>query len=362
MKDSVLNVGFIGCGAIARKKHIPLAVQNPNLNIKAFFNRSSSAAELCKKEFGCRDAVVARDAEEIFGDDSIDLIIVATPNSSHAAYSIRALESGKHVICEKPMAVNAADAQRMLDASLRCGKMLHISYQNRYTNQALYAKRLVEEGILSNIYYAKAYAIRRRAVPTWGAATSNGQGGGPLQDIGSHAIDLALWLSGCFEPECALGTAHYALGKQGSEANYWGSWEPSRYEVEDLAVGLVRMKSGLTLSVEASYALNTTEEKEASVDLFGVTGGLELRQTEGIRLVQELGGRMVISRDDIQITPRGLTPSMEHASPSQREQQAVVQMLLDGKTYDPAAAQAAMVAKIVEGLYRSAATGRAVEF
>lgn len=362
MKDSVLNVGFIGCGAIARKKHIPLAVQDPNLHVKSFFNRSSMAAELCKAEFGCREAAIARDAEEIFRDDAIDLVIIATPNSSHAEYAVRALESGKHVICEKPMAANAADAQRMLDASARCGKLLHISYQNRYTDQALYARRLIEEGILSRIYYAKAYAIRRRAVPTWGAATAKGQGGGPLQDIGSHAIDLALWLGGCFEPECALGTAYNALGKRGSEANYWGGWDPAQYEVEDLAVGLVRMKNGMTLSVEASYALNTAEEKEASVDLFGVTGGLELRQTGGVCLVRELAGRMVLSRDELQMTPRGLTPEMANASPSQREQKAVVRMLLEGRTFDPAAAEAAMVAKIVEGLYRSAATGRAVEF
>lgn len=360
--DSVLNVAFIGCGAIAQKKHIPLAAQNPHLHIKGFYNRSIKAAELCQAKFGSGDSLAAREAEELLEREDIDLIVIATPNSSHADYAIRALSHGKHVICEKPMAANAEDAQRMLDASIKHQKLLHISYQNRFTNQALYAKHLIEEGILSDIYYAKAYAIRRRAVPNWGAALRNGQGGGPLQDIGSHAIDLALWLCGCFEPDCVLGAAYNHLAKRGSKANYWGEWDPNQYEVEDLAVGLVRMRNGMSLSVEASYALNIAQEKEASVDLYGTAAGIELRQTEGITLVQELGGRMVVSRDDIQQTVRSLTPEGRSMSPSQREQEHVVGMLLEGKTFDPAAAQAVCVSRIVEGLYRSAAAGECVRF
>lgn len=360
--DSVLNVAFIGCGAIAQKKHLPLAVKNPHLHIQALCNRTRATAELCKAEFSCKDADICQDAQEIFSRDDIDLVFLCTPNQAHAEYAIRALESGKHVICEKPMASNSEDARRMLEASLRSGKLLHISYQNRYTDQALYAKRLIEEGVLQDIYYAKAYALRRRAVPTWGNATAKAQGGGPLLDVGSHAIDLALWLSGCFQPEYAMGCAYDRIARRGSPANYWGEWDPARYEVEDLAVGLVKMKNGMTLSVEASYALNVAEEKEASVDLFGAVGGLELRQSGGLTVIQELGGRMVISRDDLQQTVRSLTPKSRLESPSEREHNAVIGMLLEGKNTDPAAEQALEVSRIVEGLYRSAAAGQAVSF
>jgi len=315
-----------------------------------------------REEFGCRDADVARDPEEIFSSPDIGLVFITTPNNVHAEYTIRALEAGKHVICEKPMASNALDAERMLEASLRYDRMLHISYQNRYTDQAIHAKRLMDEGVVSDVYYAKAYALRRRAVPTWGAGTSQTQGGGPLLDIGGHAIDLALWLAGCFEPDCALGMVHNRLGKHGSSANHWGSWDLSRYEVEDLAVGLVRMKNGMTLSVEASYALNIAEEKEASVDLYGVTGGMELRHAEGLTLVQELGGRMFVGRDQLKMTPRELTPKEQTVSPSQRELDAVMELLMAGETVDPAARQAVAVARIIEGLYRSAKTGEAVSF
>ena len=360
--DSVLNAAVIGCGAIARKKHIPLAAANSHVHIKALCSRSRAPAEVCKAEFGCADAAVYGNAEDVFARDDIDLVFLCTPNDTHADYAVRAMESGKHVICEKPMASRLTDAERMWASSQRCGKMLHISYQNRYTDQALYTKRLIDEGILGDIYYVKAYALRRRAVPTWGAAGRKTQGGGPLMDIGSHAIDLALWLSGCFAPEHAMGTAYDRIGRRGSAANHWGSWDPEEYEVEDLAVGLVRMKNGMTLSIEASYALNVVEEKEASVDLFGTAAGLELCQTDGVAIVQELGDRMVISRTDIQHTFRGLTPGAVPRSPSQREHDAVVAMLLDGATVDPAAEQALAVARIVDGIYRSASAGCGISF
>lgn len=362
MMDSVLNAAVIGCGAIARKKHIPIAVEDPHVHIKALCSRSRASAESCKAEFGCTDTDVYENAEDVFARDDIDLVFLCTPNDAHADYAVGAMESGKHVICEKPMAARLADAERMLASSQRCGKLLHISYQNRYTDQALYAKRLIDEGVLKDIYYAKAYALRRRAVPIWGAAGRKSQGGGPLMDIGSHAIDLALWLGGCFAPEYAMGTAYDRIGRTGSAANHWGSWNPEEYEVEDLAVGLVRMKNGMTLSIEASYALNIVEEKEASVDLFGTAAGLELRQSDGVAIVQELGDRMVISRTDIQHTLRGLTPGVASQSPSRREYDAVIAMLLDGGTVDPAAEQALAVARIVDGIYRSASAGCGISF
>lgn len=113
--DSVLNAAVIGCGAIARKKHIPLAVEDPHVHIKALCSRSQASAESCKAEFGCADAAVYENAENVFAKDDIDLVFLCTPNDAHADYAVGAMESGKHVICEKPMASRLTDAERMLD-------------------------------------------------------------------------------------------------------------------------------------------------------------------------------------------------------------------------------------------------------
>ena len=354
MKSS-LNAAFIGCGAIAQKKHLPLAAENPCLHIKALYNPTRSVAENCKTVFGNPDTAIAGSADEIFARDDIDVVFISSPNYTHADYTIAALQSGKSVICEKPMAMTSEQAQSMLDASIRHGRLLHVSYQNRYTYQAQYAKRLVEDGFLSKIYYAKAYALRRRAVPTWGITTNKTlQGGGPLIDIGSHAIDLALWLADCYEPLYAAGTAYSEIARKGSEANFWGPWDTEKNTVEDCALGFVVMKNGMTLSVESSYAMNIREEKEASVDLYGTAGGLELRQQDGLTLVHELGGKMCISTNTLQETPRSLTPENRSMTASQREHNEIMKLLLDGKTFDPGAAQAVVVTKIVEALYASA--------
>ncbi|HWR22202.1 MAG TPA: Gfo/Idh/MocA family oxidoreductase [Feifaniaceae bacterium] len=336
--DSVLNAAFIGCGAIAQKKHLPLSCSDPSIHIKALFDANRDTAWCCKEEFGGEDTQIADDAEEIFSCDDIDLVFIATPNNTHALYSIKALNSRKHVICEKPMALNAADAEAMLEASVRNNRMLHISYQNRFTNQAQYVKRLFDEGFFSDIYYAKALALRRRAVPTWGVTTSKAfQGGGPLTDIGSHALDLAMWLSDNFEPDYAVGTAYDKIARRGSEANLWGNWDTDNYDVEDCALGFVVMKNGMTLTVDAAYALNVAEEYEASVDLFGVTGGVRLREQNGVTLIHEVGGRMCVTKNELQESFRSLTPNDRMLSASAREHASFMKLLLDGQSADPAA-------------------------
>ena len=122
------------------------------------------------------------------------MVHVLTPNRDHSYITVDALEAGKHVMCEKPMAINTAEAQKMIDAAKRTGKKLTIGYQNRFRPDSRYHKQVCEEGDLGEIYYARAQAIRRRAVPTWGVfLDEEKQGGGPLIDIGTHALDLTLW-------------------------------------------------------------------------------------------------------------------------------------------------------------------------
>ncbi|NLI52689.1 MAG: Gfo/Idh/MocA family oxidoreductase, partial [Clostridiales bacterium] len=125
--DTTLNAAFIGCGAIAQKKHLPLSFEDPSIHIKALFDVNRDAAQRCRREFGADDTLLADSAEDIFLRTDIDLVFISTPNNTHAAYSIAALNSGKHVVCEKPMAISAADAQEMLDASRRNARYLHIS-------------------------------------------------------------------------------------------------------------------------------------------------------------------------------------------------------------------------------------------
>lgn len=167
-------------------------------------------------------------------------------------------------MCEKPMAKTAADAQKMLDAARKTGKKLTIGYQNRCRPDSLLMKKAVDAGALGDIYFAKAHAIRRRAVPTWGVFLNEyEQGGGPLIDIGTHALDLTLWMMDNYKPKAVLGSTFKKLGNQTETGNAWGDWDPKEFTVEDSAFGFVTMENGATIILESSWALNTLDVREA---------------------------------------------------------------------------------------------------
>ena len=185
-----LKIGFIGCGGIANQKHLPgMAQQTEFVDLVAFCDLIPERAEKAAKEYGTPDAKVYTDYHDLLADPTIDAVHVLTPNVAHCEITVAALEAGKHVLCEKPMAATPADAQKMLDARDRTGKMLTIGYQYRHFPVNQVAKSVVDDGWLGDIYYAEATYLRRRGVPTWGVFTDKSkQGGGPLIDIGTHAV------------------------------------------------------------------------------------------------------------------------------------------------------------------------------
>ena len=162
-----LKAGIVGCGGIANGKHLPAMKKSGLYEIVAFCDIIRERAEKAKGEYGTEDAKVFEDYQELIKED-LDVVYVTTPNRSHAEISIAAMEAGKDVMCEKPMAKNYAEAQKMVETSEKTGRILNIGYQNRYRPDSLYLKEMCKADELGEIYFAKAHALRRRAVPTWG--------------------------------------------------------------------------------------------------------------------------------------------------------------------------------------------------
>jgi len=370
-----LRVGVIGCGGIAHLKHYAaLKKQKHRIELVGFCDLLEERAKEGLTKYGDAGARSYTDYHELLEDRAIDAVHVLTPNMSHAEITIAALEAGKHVLCEKPMAATSADALKMLDAAKKSGKKLSIAYQNRFRSdvQALY--KACRAGDLGEIYFAKAHAIRRKGVPTWGVFPDKSkQGGGPLIDIGTHALDIALWTMDNYRPKLVVGSVFQKL-KDNSEGNLFGPWDPEKYEVEDSAFGLVKMQNGATIFVEASWALNILKGKEGQVTLCGTKSGAELigdgasGPTSPVRGTGKAVFSTAKNGELVDIHPFDLGGG---AGPADFDDDVFRVGDAEANTWfdaiindtDPIVLpeQAFVVTQILEAIYKSAETGKAVE-
>lgn len=356
--EQKLRIGIIGCGGIANGKHMPALKKIPEAEMAAFCDLVPERAQKAAAEYGAPGAKVYTDYKALLADGAIDVVHVCTPNRSHSFITVDALEAGKHVMCEKPMAKTYADAQKMLEAARRTGKKLTIGYQNRQNNASRYLKRVCEAGELGEIYYAKAHAIRRRAVPTWGVFLDEyEQGGGPLIDIGTHALDLTLWMMDNYKPKMVVGSVYKKLGDQRETANAWGDWDPEKYTVEDSAFGYIVMENGATIVLESSWALNTLDVGEAQTVLCGTKAGADM--TDGLRINFVKNNCQVVETPDLDAGGVDFYDG-EEQSASDIEARLWIDAVLNDTPVVTKPEQAIVVTQILEAIYTSAKEGRPV--
>lgn len=355
-----VRIGIIGCGGIANNKHMPALHRLPDVELVAFCDIIVERAEKAAKEYGIEGAKVYEDYKELLKDETIDAVHVLTPNREHSFITVDALEAGKHVMCEKPMAINTEEAQKMLDAAKRTGKKLTIGYQNRYRPDSWYLKRACDNGDLGEIYYAKAHAIRRRAVPTWGVfLNEEEQGGGPLIDIGTHALDLTLWTMNNYEPKMVVGSVYKKLGDQRESGNAWGDWDPEEFTVEDSAFGYIVMKDGATIVLESSWALNSLDVDEAKTSLCGTKAGADMKG--GLRINKVQYGKQVVENVNLEAGGVAFFDGGA-ANPEDIEARMWINAVKNDTDVVVKPEQAIVVTKILEAIYQSAREGKPVFF
>jgi predicted dehydrogenase len=355
-----LKVGIIGCGGIGEQKHLPAIKKIPEAEVTAFCDIIPERAEdLCKK-FGVSGAKTYTDYKELLKDGSIDVVHVCTPNRSHSPITVDTLEAGKHVMCEKPMATSYVEAKKMTDTAKKTGKLLTVGYQYRCMPAPLYLKKVCERGDLGEIYYAKAHAIRRRGVPTWGVfLKEKEQGGGPLIDIGTHALDMTLWMMDNYRPKSVVGNVYKKLNDNPDCGNIFGPWDPKEFTVEDSAFGFVTMENGATIVLEASWALNTLDEGEGFCSLCGTKAGADMK--DGLRINSDDLGKFTITKPDLSVGGVQFFSgtSME---PKDIECRNWYDAVLHGTELRVKPEQAMVVTQILEGIYESARAGKQVFF
>ncbi|MBR2019855.1 MAG: Gfo/Idh/MocA family oxidoreductase [Clostridia bacterium] len=361
MEQKLVRVGIIGCGGIANSKHMPSLKKVKDCEMVAFCDVIPERAEKAAKQFGTPEAKVYVDYKELLKDASIDVVHVCTPNRYHSPITVDALEAGKHVMCEKPMAINSAEAKKMLDAAERTGKLLSVGYQSRFRPDALYLKQEAEDGVFGDIYYAKATAIRRRAVPTWGVFLNEyEQGGGPLIDIGTHALDLTLWIMNNYKPKYCVGTTYHKLNKDTNQGNAWGNWDPNGFTVEDSAFGFIVMENGATIVLESAWALNTLDVREAVTSICGTKAGADMN--DGLRINGIRHNRQYVTTPSFKAGGAAFNDGKRDETNSDMEERLWIEACRGGAAPITKPEQAYCVTRILEGIYESAKSGKPFYF
>ncbi len=357
--EKKLKVGIIGCGGIANGKHLPALSRQNDVELVAFCDLVEQRAIDAKEKYGTSDARVYTDYKELLAKEKLDNVHVLTPNRSHSFITIDALKAGNNVMCEKPMAKTSEEAKEMVRVAKETGKILTIGYQNRYAPQNMYLHQVAQNGDLGEIYYAKAHAIRRRAVPTWGVFLNEyEQGGGPLIDIGTHALDLTLWCMNNYKPKMVVGSVYRKLADQTDQGNAWGKWDPKEFTVEDSAMGYIVMENGATINLEASWALNTLDVGEAQTTLCGTLGGADTKN--GLRINKVKYDRQITETPDFNAGGAAFFEGDSGDHPEDTELRLFLNAVKGEGELVTLPEQALVVTQILEAIYESAKTGKPV--
>ena len=290
------------------------------------------------------------DARAMLKDEKLDVVSVATPNKFHKPLTIAAFKAGCHVLCEKPMAMNAREAREMLAAAKKTKRRLMINFSYRFTEQAWALKQQVDRGVLGDVYFGRTVWHRRRGMPGFGGWFGKKAlaGGGPLIDLGVHRLDLALWLMGYPKPAWVMGSTYAPIASALAKA------EGKSFDVEDLAAGMIRFKNGASLIVEASWAANIAERELMETRLLGTDAGLVQRNVgEGYQFEAEL----FVERDGAQYDMK-LHPPIPAVKGSFHH---FIESIVTRKPHVATGEEGLIVMEILDAIYASAKKKKPVE-
>jgi len=357
MAKKLLKAAIIGTGGIS-PVHYSGYTKSQMAEVVAICDIVPAVLAKKAKEWNIPKEHCYTDYRKMLAKEELDCVSVCTPNKLHCPITVDAFKAGKHVLCEKPMAMTPAEAKKMNDAAKAARRKLQIGLMQRFRSDANYIKKLLDDGVFGNIYYARCQAIRRRGVPSWGVfGQLDKQGGGGLIDIGVHLIDLTWWLMGKPTPVSVSGAAYRTIGNTPGHTGIFGPWDWKTYTVEDFASGLVRFSNGATMSIECGFIANLDQPREA-FHIVGDKGGAGI---EPLSIQLEMGGHLVdCTPQDIGTVDlhggaiRGLT---NH----EKEVVSFCNAILTNKPVFVPGTEVINVQKIINGLYESAKKKKEVQ-
>lgn len=255
---TLLRVGIVGTGYAARRAHLPGWRATPGAEVTALCDTDPSALAAVSRESGI--SATFRDYRELI-DSGVDAISVCTSNAAHFPVALAALEAGKHVLCEKPLCVTAAEATALGNTADARGLVLMTQHQLRFDGPALAARACADAGGLGFVHHARVRVLRRdRIPPSPGFLDREAAGGGAALDLGVHALDMALWLMDFPRPARVTGAVRTNFARGRVISGRWGDWDREAVSVEDFAAGFVHFENGATLALECAWLGHHVEE------------------------------------------------------------------------------------------------------
>ncbi len=347
-----LKVGIIGAGNIS-KYHIDAYRKNPDVELYALCDINESRLKMMGEKYGV--SRLFTDKDEMLKLDELDAVSVCTWNSEHAPATIAALNAGKHVLCEKPMATNVEDAIKMKEAAEKNGKLLMIGFVRRFGNDCDIVRDFNSVDYLGDIYYAKATYLRRNGNPGGWFGDMSRSGGGPMIDLGVHVIDFTRFVMGNPKPVSVYAATFKKLFdrsnlKTSKEYLSAGKGEKDICDVEDLATAMVRYDNGSVLSIEASFSLNIKND-QGKIEFFGTKGGAKLEPE--LELYTEVNGYMA----DVNLAAK---TALEFNGLFENEINHFTDCILNGTECISPAKDGIEIMEILMAIYESAKTGHEV--
>ena len=347
-----LKIGIIGVGGIS-EAHISAYKSNPLVELYAFCDINSERLKQKGQKYGVTRLYT--DVEEMVKNEKLDAVSVCTWNCAHAKCSIAALNAGMNVLCEKPMAMNSREAQEMINAAEKNGKLLMVGFVRRYGNDMDIFKEFSDSGYFGDLYYAKANYIRRNGNPGGWFCDKKRSGGGPLIDLGVHVIDFVRYALGNPVPVSVYAATFEKLGdrrnlKTPKEYVSADHKPDETCNVEDLAVAMIRFDNGAVLNVETSFSLNVSEDRGV-IEFFGDKGGAKIDPE--LKLYSEVNGYMT----DVELKAK---TALDFDGLFSKEIDHFVDCIINNTVCRSPAKDGYELMRILDAAYESAGTGHEV--
>ncbi|MEK3888786.1 Gfo/Idh/MocA family protein [Bacillus sp. FSL K6-3431] len=347
-----VKVAVIGCGTIS-SSHIKSYVDNPLTEIKYLVDIKQERAIEKAETYGV--PYTEADFRKVLQDEEIVAVSICTPNDTHAPIAIECLNAGKHVLCEKPAAMNMKEVNEMKAAADRNDRILNIGVVNRYNTAVNKIKQMIDDGELGKVYHVYCSFRSHRSIPGLGGpfTTKEKAGGGVLIDWGVHFLDLIFYSLNQPEVLTVSGAVHSELAKDMKDYTYTDMWAgppdyDGTYDVEDFVTGLVRT-TGPTISLNGAWAQNIGESA-MFIEFIGDKAGVKLQYGGNFKVYSAKNGTLYET-----------TPSYSTADMFYEEVNGFIQSLTKQKKGRSNIDNVIVTSEVMEAIYTSAERGKEVE-